>query len=711
MLNLNTNWVSDAIKVLSEWWPVLKANFQAIQTAFNNHLTGAGERHTAQNIDYTGDMPGNNVKSALDNHIGAVSGSRHNAQDINYSGSVAGSNVKAAIDNLQGEIQNLSFTGSEHDALVTSALIDQEGEDFGPEGNETYLNGRLLKWEQKQLSHLSEMANKNKQLIKTLEKMFRGSATLIYGYGDSILKGTNYSIVGNVDPNPFPEYLQGLLRKIYNNSNITVVNKGVAGRQTDTALLQIDTDVIQHSPDLCIIMFGINDSRDIEGVTADVVSIMEYKDNLTQMINKCKKANIEVLLLSPTPTMEFAENNELVLYNIAALEVAENTNTAYIDTHKEFFTLLTNKSIDTTELFTADKIHLAEGKYKLIADILLKYMLSYNSIAQYIDNDKIYIPIGMNQFIQTNLTASNTYIKDKSTSLYLSNGMVGKYIIFNFYCDKSNLDLYVSSLCYRYSSIFNVLVDGVVKSINTMSDDDMVYNVPKLLIENISVGFHTIEFLSENFVSGNSLHLNGFYLLPTKSNNNMRWNDKSVPVLPVVELLRPIIKAPLSYKSGVTGTTMSGVVLLDFDFADVTGKTKLIIELEGKVADGTIITYCGNKYVNNANSGNSYSGVNAGNGIFIGSGEIDLIKFGLDNKWGTPTGVSPFSYTFVFSASHKIRIEHNFDAKTVVVYIDGTAINTYTYTDTNMSMSGYFGIGSYNSNLEIRIDKYSYAVI
>lgn len=156
MLNLNTNWVSDAIKTLQQWWPVLKSNFQAIQTAFNNHLSGAGERHNAQSIDYTGNMPGSNIKSALDNHIGAVAGSRHNAQDISYSGIAAGNNVKTAIDSVQGEIYNLSFGGTDHDPLVMGALIDQEGTDFGPDGEATYLNGRLLKWEQKTLSHLSD---------------------------------------------------------------------------------------------------------------------------------------------------------------------------------------------------------------------------------------------------------------------------------------------------------------------------------------------------------------------------------------------------------------------------------------------------------------------------------------------------------------------------------------------------------------------------
>jgi hypothetical protein len=58
--------------------------------------------------------------------------------------------VEADIAAAQQEItglKNLTYTGSEHDALVTAALVDADGEDFGPEGTATYLDGRLEKWE------------------------------------------------------------------------------------------------------------------------------------------------------------------------------------------------------------------------------------------------------------------------------------------------------------------------------------------------------------------------------------------------------------------------------------------------------------------------------------------------------------------------------------------------------------------------------------
>lgn len=127
MLNLNLNWVSETIKTLAQWWPVVKSNFQSIQDNFNNHVSGTADKHAAEHVT--------------------------------YSGNATGSTVKEALDNTDTRIDNLVITGTTHDPFVTDSLIDAEGENFGPApGNETYLNGRLTKWENKIISHLADYA-------------------------------------------------------------------------------------------------------------------------------------------------------------------------------------------------------------------------------------------------------------------------------------------------------------------------------------------------------------------------------------------------------------------------------------------------------------------------------------------------------------------------------------------------------------------------
>lgn len=117
----NINILFDAFTKLNEWWSVVKTNFISLNDQLVNHISGANDKHAAQ--------------------------------DITYSGNATGNNIKVAIDNLNTDIGNLSFTGSEHDALVTAAMVDEEGVNFGSEGTATYLDGRLKKWEQKLLSH------------------------------------------------------------------------------------------------------------------------------------------------------------------------------------------------------------------------------------------------------------------------------------------------------------------------------------------------------------------------------------------------------------------------------------------------------------------------------------------------------------------------------------------------------------------------------
>jgi len=69
------------------------------------------------------------------------------AENVSYNGYSIGDTAEEAIDHIYQDLTNLSFTGSTHDALVMAALVDVEGEDFGINGNITYLDGRHNKWE------------------------------------------------------------------------------------------------------------------------------------------------------------------------------------------------------------------------------------------------------------------------------------------------------------------------------------------------------------------------------------------------------------------------------------------------------------------------------------------------------------------------------------------------------------------------------------
>lgn len=119
-MDLNTNWESPEIQFLNQWHQVVKEDFEIVESTYNNHTSGAADKHAS---------------SAIVNDT-----------------AVTGASVKDAINWLQTYINNLSIAGTTHDPLVMAALIDAEGDDFGPSGKGTYLDGRLRKWELRALT-------------------------------------------------------------------------------------------------------------------------------------------------------------------------------------------------------------------------------------------------------------------------------------------------------------------------------------------------------------------------------------------------------------------------------------------------------------------------------------------------------------------------------------------------------------------------------
>ncbi len=174
--------------------PKLNGNFSAINSQVINHVNGTSDKHSLNAIINDSEIPGNTGKEALngikerqDAHAEGVSeqhnldailndsevpggtgkealnaikerqdahaagtAERHSALDITHSGPAGGDNVQTALNNLKGAINNIVSTpGTEHDPLVTAALVDIESEDFGPTGNNGGIDRRHGKWEQR----------------------------------------------------------------------------------------------------------------------------------------------------------------------------------------------------------------------------------------------------------------------------------------------------------------------------------------------------------------------------------------------------------------------------------------------------------------------------------------------------------------------------------------------------------------------------------
>jgi hypothetical protein len=135
MLNLNTNWPSVLIKKINQWWPVVKSNFEAIQSVINGHITGTTYNHSASSITNDSAELGSNLKEVIDskrielNAHYAGTASKHTASSITNDSAEMGSNVKEVIENNRIEL-NAHYTGTANKHLANS-IINNSNEEGG----------------------------------------------------------------------------------------------------------------------------------------------------------------------------------------------------------------------------------------------------------------------------------------------------------------------------------------------------------------------------------------------------------------------------------------------------------------------------------------------------------------------------------------------------------------------------------------------------
>lgn len=114
-----------------------------------------------------------------------------------------------------------------------------------------------------------------------------GGSLRVVGFGDSIT-GVYYHTGGL---RAWPEMLGIALRRLYPDAEVEVINAGVSGNTTAAGLARIEGDVLAHSPDLVIVMFGMND---VARATAE-----EFRANLATIVGRCRDAGAEVVLCTP----------------------------------------------------------------------------------------------------------------------------------------------------------------------------------------------------------------------------------------------------------------------------------------------------------------------------------------------------------------------------------------------------------------------------
>ncbi len=172
----------------------------------------------------------------------------------------------------------------------------------------------------------------------------------LIAFGDSLTRGYQSGII--FKETPYTSYIKPLL-----GDNWTLENKGINGELTSQMLARFNRDVINHKPDVVVILGGTNDI----GWGVDTKNIV---DNLKTMIQKSLDAEIIPI---PCAIPSLIGYEHLVLHrqvvNAEIVRFAKDKNLSFVD----LFTVTADKNHNLDRKYSNDGLHLNTDGYKLIA--------------------------------------------------------------------------------------------------------------------------------------------------------------------------------------------------------------------------------------------------------------------------------------------------------------------------------------------------------
>ncbi len=192
--------------------------------------------------------------------------------------------------------------------------------------------------------------------INTFADVRKNSDLVIVAFGDSITAAGKWQ------------------QHLSTTFGINIINAGVAGDSTNSAMPRFQSQVLDKKPDVVFISFGTNDSA-LD--TAKYVPLETYKENLNYYIDECEKIGAKVIINIPPPVVDSlyltrhdsapfeqygGPNGIVAVYAQAAKEVAISRGLYYADHNTAF------KAIKNYASYFPDGVHPSDTGYELYAD-------------------------------------------------------------------------------------------------------------------------------------------------------------------------------------------------------------------------------------------------------------------------------------------------------------------------------------------------------
>lgn len=135
---------------------------------------------------------------------------------------------------------------------------------------------------------------------KTKQPLGNKTPTLVF-FGDSVTQGCfelypkEEIYLGNIcdTENAYPAIVKRILNMFFPEVTLNIIQAGIAGDNATNALYRLDRDVLNYSPDLVVVCFGLNDC------CAGSENLARYLDSLKVIFEKVKENGSEIIFMTP----------------------------------------------------------------------------------------------------------------------------------------------------------------------------------------------------------------------------------------------------------------------------------------------------------------------------------------------------------------------------------------------------------------------------
>lgn len=167
-----------------------------------------------------------------------------------------------------------------------------------------------------------------------------------------------------------------------NGVTIKVLAAGVSGHKSNQMLERLERDILSKKPDWMTLSCGVNDVwHGDKGV-----SLEEYKQNITQILDRCSAAGVKVCILTATQIglpLDNPNNQKLVPYNAFLREIAQARQLPLADLNAAMAAEQNaNAASGLTRTLTTDGVHMNHhGNVMMAAGVLRAFGFDDTQIA------------------------------------------------------------------------------------------------------------------------------------------------------------------------------------------------------------------------------------------------------------------------------------------------------------------------------------------